>query len=393
MNRETEETQPAPAPWAIDLLILIAALAGFAVHMLLLVRHFTDASLGIAGCGEGSGCEEILTSRWSQIFHIPVPAIGMLVYLGLMFSLTPRGHRLLAPMLGAITGAGFWFLFVMILLMRKFCPWCMTAHVIGAGVVLLGLIHLAKTIGISSAVRKLLLWAALAFFGISLAQLYGPLPVTHRIDAVMAPAVSDASGIHAHGEGRKVSFADGKRAYNVNALPHIGRDDAKHVIVEYFDYQCPACRTMRGYLKGLLTKHPQDICLIVLPVPLDGQCNRSLGVLGAHPGSCEFTRLALAVWKSNPAGFPAFHEKALSDGSLENARKLARAAIPADRFDAALSDPWIEELIQADIADWVDFSSKTPNLPKLLITGKRILHGLPSGEADFIRVMEEELGL
>ena len=106
MNRETEETQPAPAPWAIDLLILIAALAGFAVHMLLLVRHFTDASLGIAGCGEGSGCEEILTSRWSQIFHIPVPAIGMLVYLGLMFSLTPRGRRLLAPMLGLGLHAG-----------------------------------------------------------------------------------------------------------------------------------------------------------------------------------------------------------------------------------------------------------------------------------------------
>ena len=43
--------------------------------------------------------------------------------------------------------------------------------------------------------------------------------------------------------------------------------------------------------------------------------------------------------------------------------------------------------------NWVAFSADTRNLPKLLITGKRILHGLPSGEADFIRVMEHELGL
>ena len=58
-----------------------------------------------------------------------------------------------------------------------------------------------------------------------------------------------------------------------------------------------------------------------------------------------------------------------------------------------MKDPWIDELIQANVADWVSFSGKTKHLPKLLIRDKRILHGLPSGEADFIRVMEQELGL
>lgn len=63
------------------------------------------------------------------------------------------------------------------------------------------------------------------------------------------------------------------------------------------------------------------------------------------------------------------------------------------QLETALRDPWVDELIQANIKDWVAFSAGTPKLPKLLISGTRILHGLPSGEADFIRVMEQELGL
>ena len=44
-------------------------------------------------------------------------------------------------------------------------------------------------------------------------------------------------------------------------------------------------------------------------------------------------------------------------------------------------------------AAWAGLSSASDKLPKLLIRDKRILHGLPTGEADFIRVMENELGL
>jgi hypothetical protein len=165
-------------------------------------------------------------------------------------------------------------------------------------------------------------------------------------------------------------------------------------MVEYFDYQCPACQTMRGYLSALIAKHPRDVCVIVLPVPLDGGCNRSLDPLDpGHPRSCEYARLALAVWRSHPNEFAGFHDQSLKGASSEEMQCLARNLISNDKFDSALADPWIDELIATDIADWVSFSRDTKKLPKLLITDKRILHGLPSDEADFIRVMEEELGL
>lgn len=380
--------------WMLDGVILLLALAGFAINLLLLVRRLTDFSLEIAGCGGGSSCEEILTSRWSQIFGIPVTVFGLVLYLVLMFSLTPRGQRLLAPVLGAVAGGAAWFIFAQAVLLGKFCPWCMTAHAVGAAVVLVGACRLGKSEGLRAALQQIAVWGASAFLMVGLVQLYGPLPTTHRIDAMVTPAVPETSGIHARGDGRKVSFADGSRTYNVSALPHLGAADAKHVLIEYFDYQCPACRTMRGYLAALIEKHPQDVCVVVLPVPLDGECNRSLGPLEAgHPGSCGDAKLALAVWKTNPSMFAEFHENAMQAASVGDVRHLAEKIIPPEKMDAALADPWIGELIQADIADWVSFSEKTKHLPKLLITGKRILHGLPSGQADFIRVMEQELGL
>jgi len=93
------------------------------------------------------------------------------------------------------------------------------------------------------------------------------------------------------------------------------------------------------------------------------------------------------------APFAAFHQSLLDGASANAARTTALRTVPLTEWDAALHDPWIDELIQADISDWVSFSAATRNMPKLLISDKRILHGLPSGQADFIRVMEQELGL
>ncbi|MEO5714800.1 MAG: vitamin K epoxide reductase family protein [Luteolibacter sp.] len=392
MNHSSASPNARPAPWLLDFVILVLALAGFAVNLLLLVRRVTDMDLGIAGCSGGSACEEILASPWSQVFGVPVTVFGLIVYSGVMFSLAHTGQRLFAPLLGVIAGAAVWLVFAQAVLLGKFCPWCMGAHALGAVVVLLGLVRLGM--GEGGGTGRVVFWGAVTFFSIGLSQLYGPLPATHQIKAVTAPAVSEPAGIHARGAGRKVSFANGGRTYNVSALPHIGAEEARHVLVEYFDYQCPACQTMSGYISALVAKHPRDVCVIMLPVPLDGGCNRAMVPLDAgHPGSCEYARLALAVWKSYPVGFTEFHEKALKGASRAEARGLADKLIPHEKLDAALSDPWIDELVAANIADWVSFSGETKKLPKLLITGKRILHGLPSGEADFIRVMEQELGL
>ena len=370
--------------------LLLLASVGLGLNALLLYWKLTDPSAGIAGCGGGGDCRDVLASRWSQVFGLPIPGLGIFVYALLAAALALRKWRVAAFCYGAISGSAVWMVTVQAFLLHRFCPWCMATH--GVGVLLVVLAWRSNPRD-----RKFhqgLLAGLAAAFGLVLCQLLGPAPATHRIDG--ESVISPPTGIHEQGDGRKIAFDDGKRVYDNSSLPGLGASDAKRVLVEYFDYQCPSCRTMSGYLTALLDKHPTKVRVLVLPVPLDHGCNSALAATDdGHPGSCELTRIALAVWRLKPAAYPAIHRAFLSDPppDLATALSLARAQVPTAQLEAAMREPWIDQLMQANIADWVLFSSKNRQLPKLLISGKRILHGLPSGEADFIRVMENELGL
>jgi uncharacterized membrane protein len=367
----------------LDAFIFMLVLLGFAINFYLWITHRSDSGSGIAGCG-GPACEDALGSRWAFVFGVPVTVFGMAVYAGLMSAISPQFQRGFPWLSGALLGAALWFVFVQGVLIGKFCPWCMTAHGVGTGIVVLGLLRFGN-------LKHTAMASFFVVLGISLSQLYGPLPASHRLDdrSVFTPEPSPAVNL----QGRIIRFDDGKKSYEVAALPRLGSADAKHVMVEYFDYQCEACKTMSRYLEALIAKHPDAVSCIVLPMPLDGACNPHALASNQHLGSCEIARIALGVWRENPGEFQKFHQALIGNPSLQVAQTLASSMIPPRGVSRELSDPWADSLIQKNIADWLQLSASTPKLPKLLIRGKRILHGLPSNEQDFIRVMERELGL
>ena len=152
----------------MELLCIVLALGGFGINLLLWIRHMGGS--GIAGCGGGSACEEILNSQWSQVLGAPVTVFGGLIYLALLFALVARVRLLLGICLGLILGAAVWFVFVQAVLVGRFCPWCMTAHGIGVVVTLLGVRLLGTGGSIWSALRVIGLSAAAAICGIALSQ-------------------------------------------------------------------------------------------------------------------------------------------------------------------------------------------------------------------------------
>ncbi len=385
---------PSPTRSWLSWVISGLAIAGLVINGFLASQSLSGDP--IAGCGGGSSCHDVLNSRWSEVLGIPVAILGFLVYAVLITALTRKSVMLLSVCIGLILGAVAWFVFVQAVMIGRFCPWCMAGH--GVGVTIVGLVisrekmrgNAAWSMKISGA------FAAMTLVGIGAMQFLGPRPVTHQLGDVGSASESQMVGIHARGEGRKAEFDDGRIIYNVTMLPHLGKPEAKQVLVEYFDYQCASCRIMRGYLSSLVKKHPEDICVILLPVPLDHGCNPALSAGDkGHPGSCELTRIALAVWRVNPDAYPELHRRFLAEipPAPSEAMAIAREKVSVIQLEAAMRDPWIDELIRANITDWVSFSAQKKHLPKLLIKGKRILHGLPSGEDDFIRVMEQELGL
>lgn len=180
-------------------------------------------------------------------------------------------------------------------------------------------------------------------------------------------------------------------AANVSdSLPVLGKPDARHVLVEYFDYPCGSCRVMAGFLDSLRRKHPDDVAVKVMPVPLDPACNPHAA---NHPGSCQTARLALAVWRLRPEMFADFHVAALNEPDPDAVRVLAESLIDPAELAEEMARPEIDRQLRENIDVWHRLSRSTDKLPKLIVREGRILHGLPSGEADFLRVMEQELGL
>ena len=375
-------------------ILILLCLVGLMLNLVLAWWKIAQPGGIIAGCGEADNCSEIFFTRWSQLFGLPIAALGAILYVLLYAALLWENGRIASVCYGCILGSAIWLTFVQALVLRHFCPWCMSAHAVGIMVVVLGLfshpwdhrfkLGLLGGLGVS--------------FSLALGQLYGPLPVTHQVSVMPQPGPVDALplDIHAVGTGRKASFLDGKKIYDCQSMPRIGSPDAENVLVEYFDFQCPACRKMRLYLSALVEKYPKEVCVLVLPAPLDRACNSSLPEYEpGHPGSCDLTRIALAVWRIRPEAYPIIHEQFMSDPPMDRATALAFAHVQVDRtkLAAAMQDPWIDRLIQANINDWQTFSADSKILPQLLISGKRVLHGIPSSQEEFMQVMEKELGL
>jgi uncharacterized membrane protein len=354
--------------------VLALCTAGIAANGWLL--HL-KATQGLAGCG--ATCQSVLASRWSAVGGLPVSWFGIALYLLVALSLWRRRATWLAGCLLLLAASVLWFTALQALVLRSICPWCMTAHGIALATVVAGGLSLR---GSSPRWPRAATVALVAIKGLALAQIAGPTARTHRIDALAAAADTD---VHARGSGRKVAFEGAAKTYDVASLPRLGPVDAKHVLVEYFDYQCPACRTMHGFVEALRRKHPRDIAVIVLPVPLERSCNPLVGPKDhQYPGSCHLAKAALAVWRSDPASFEDVHRALFIDPPA--GLRLAGGAPVVD-------DPWIDEVLRANAGDWIVFGTSSKQLPKLLISGRRILHGLPSGADEFVRTMETELGL
>ena len=114
---------PADPPRGWPILWVVAALAVIAAATSGYLFWLSLTALAPAGCGPSSGCEEVLTSRWSRWFGVPVSALAVATYLaitgvaiGLTRARSPSRRPLLAAALLALGlaagGAAGWFTYL-----------------------------------------------------------------------------------------------------------------------------------------------------------------------------------------------------------------------------------------------------------------------------------------
>jgi uncharacterized membrane protein len=112
---------------------------------------------------------------------------------------------------------------------------------------------------------------------------------------------------------RKVKLLGGKLTLDVYKHPYIGNPEAPHVVAELVSYDCPHCRKMHRTMKQCMTRYGDQVCMIVLVVPLEKGCNRLFKTSeGSHAGACTTARMALGIAKIRPQSFGRFHDYLMS---------------------------------------------------------------------------------
>ena len=394
----TKDMKPA-VKWILCILLVMA----FALSLWLTVQKWTGNIDSLAGCGSGSDCANVLGSKWSMVMGvIPVSFFSCLLYLAMMVSLWMRGDLmtwLRSLFAWILLSAALWFIGLQLFVMRIICPYCMMIHGLGVSIGLVVLLTRPREEKKGFGLLATLVPAVLLLAALALTQHYGPAPETHRLAHSSAGQLQlqrDRQGegmIHAAGDGRLVVFMSETKSYRVEPLPHLGEADAEHVLVKYFDYTCEACFTTHKYLDELMAKYPGQLAVIVLPVPLERECNPHLPVgLKNHPNACKFAELALRVWRAHPEMFAEFHRSLFEccQQPYEVAEAMAYSLVDPDKLDA-VDDAWIKAMLQQNITDYASFVADTPVMPKLLIKDSLMVHGKTKDQETLEKLLQKHL--
>jgi predicted DsbA family dithiol-disulfide isomerase/uncharacterized membrane protein len=324
----------AKLPWL--LLLRVVALMGLAASAALLSDYVADAP---SFCSAASGCGAVRASPYSHVSFggkfVPLPLFGVLGFVALYgASLLSRRATLVAAGLGAAAGA--WLLYVQAFVLHHFCWLCVTTDM-SAIVAGLAALFLAKTEpSESDATDKLASWAWWALGALALgAPLLWPL-------VKAAPAVP--SGVLRY-------YVPGK----LN-------------VVEFADFQCPACRRYHEVLKPILRQYGERVHFVRLNKPL-----------ASHAHAQDAARAAVcaeAQGKLEPMADALFTTSDLSPTGIDRVAKTV--GLDEKAFESCMLDPATNARVERESNLLVP--PELEGLPTTYIGGKRLL-GVQSPEA------------
>ena len=252
---------------------------------------------GLIGCSQGTNCNAVLGSKWSFLFGIiPVSALATGVWIAFLICLTLHRsshlelqfflNRILLILSGAVTGGAAWFIWLQSHFIKAFCPYCMTAHILGIIIAVLTVIwcirqnpgHSMLSIGFG-----LFIAAALAIVQFSTT----PLTLAER-GFTQEPLPE----------------------LNPHELPVTGDPDSPHIITLLFDWQCSHCRQVHSMLSDVENQMAGQVAFICCPISLSRECNPLVPQTSTDrfTGSCKLLHIGLALWRTDPIAFSRFED-------------------------------------------------------------------------------------
>ena len=183
-------------------------------------------------------------------------------------------------------------------------------------------------------------------------------------------------------ERRLVSIKGGRIQLDARQWPLIGSPDAEHIFVEMFDYGCPHCRKTHTAVREACQTMGDDVAIIVLPVPLNRNCNETVNRRNdpKFRESCELSRLAVACWRVSPQHFREFHDwmfEGSSVPSYASAKQRVDELVGRQAIDEELARTAASKYIAKHVELYKAVGQG--NVPKLLFPGTSIEGEFTSG--------------
>ncbi|MFQ5479028.1 MAG: redoxin family protein [Candidatus Binatia bacterium] len=415
VEKQAIET-PAEPPLRISdrvlYLLLAAAVAGIGVAVVL-ARHKLKIGLDpeyVSACNLGGAinCDKVNTSRWSEMFGIPlsiyaIPTYAVLAYFALQaLSAVREGSRTgieraqLALQSSAVIGAltvvySLFLLWVSAVWLRAFCLYCISLYIINAVVTVMAfrasqstvtatvtaplkaLVSLRAPVPASIAVMLVaggLSWSVYLKAGANMEQAYkaridaqfakapesspaqasGSDPAAKAArPAVVPPATASAAPVR---RGKKTAEGWSWFETPINSDEFwFGNPDADVTVVKYADFQCAYCRLLANSFKTVMGKYQDRVRFVMRHFPMNIKCNRAMAGFDKHPIACE------AAYAAHCAGeqgkFWEMHDLLYDNQpslSLESLDGFAtQLELDATRFKACMSSPRTEARIKSDI--------------------------------------------
>lgn len=131
-HSETPSQMPMPSKYLLWAFVIFAFI-GFLDTSYLTVSHFTGAEVN---CSIVEGCNEVLSSKYSSIFGIPLSLLGLLHYtvllIGGFYYLDSRNPKVL-KLLTALTTIGLlfsaWLVYLQLFVIEHICQYCMVSAI------------------------------------------------------------------------------------------------------------------------------------------------------------------------------------------------------------------------------------------------------------------------
>lgn len=405
---------PASARWPMTLARLLLAVAVAGTGYLAWIS-LTGGSA--AGCGPESVCSKVLQSRWAYWAGVPISLPALLVYLGLFAAAfytdetRPAGQQRRAwlgimPFSILVAGSASWFISLQFVVLKSVCPFCMTVHSCGLSAV--AILLWRAPIGLpgskpgtseaSLAIppRRAVQFCLLGVIGLFI--LVGGQVWLEKPRYQVSPLAAAAQVQPQPSTNRALQIHDGKFQLRVHDLPIMGTPEAKHLMVSLFDYTCHHCRDLHGLLLAVQRQFGNQLAIISLPMPLEGNCNHLVKrTPRAHLNACQYARLGLAVWRADGKAFSQFDHwmfETPSPRPVEEAKRYAGQLVGPEKLDQALADDWVNRQIQMDVAIYETNSRKITNglMPQLII-GSALSVGPIDKIENLNRLLSENLGL